>query len=135
VDGVLVDPEFILEGSGAGEWLDANVGLTFSLQLAGLPEASVTISADRTAYESGTGTITIDYGTRQIVLSGSIAAGSPTTSIAVTNQDGVTMNITDIGEDMGPSHITYNGNTYATITTLSNGLPKITYIDGTFEIM
>jgi hypothetical protein len=135
VNGELVDPDFILEGSGPGEWLDANVGLTFSLQLSGLPEASITISADRTAYESGTGSITIAYGTRQIVINGSITDGSPMTSIAITNQDGVTMNITDIDNISGPSHITYNGNTYATITELSNGLVKITYIDGTFEIL
>jgi hypothetical protein len=134
VDGVLVDPEFVVEGPGAGEWLDADVGLTFTLQLDGLPEASVTISADRTAYESGTGSITIAYGTRQIVISGSVTDGVTTNSITITNQDNVTVTITNFDNDMEPANITYNGNTYATIKELSNGVLKIEYIDGTFEL-
>jgi hypothetical protein len=134
VDGVMKDPDFILEGSGAGQWLDANVGLTFSLQLAGLPEASITISADRTAYESGTGSITIVYGTQQFEINGNVTDGE-TNSITITNQDGVEMTVTGfVNNGDNDIKITYNGNVYATVKELSNGVLKVEYIDGTFEI-
>ena len=130
VDGVLVTPDFTLEDSS--HWLDANVGLNFSLQLTGLPEASVTISADRTAYQSGTATITIAYGSRQIVINGTFTDTTSTGSMAITNQDGVTMTLNgDL--DAGTGTLSYNGQTYGTIEQMSNGMTKITYTDGTFE--
>lgn len=133
LDGTLVDPDFVIEGTGAGEWLDANVGLTFNLQLSDLPKASVTISADRTDYQSGTASITIAYDVRKIVLSGAFTDSASTGGVEVTNQDGVVMNIAGVDFDTGTGSIMYNGNTYATITTISGDIPKISYIDGTFE--
>ena len=133
VDGVLVDPDFVLEDST--HWLDASVGLSFNLQLTDLPKASVTISADRTDYQSGNATLTIVYGTRKIAITGDFTDSTATGSVDVTNQDGVTMTISGADLDAGTGSITYNGTTYATITSMSNGLTKISYSDGTFETL
>jgi hypothetical protein len=133
LDGTLVDPDFVVEDST--HWLDATVGLSFHLQLAGLPEAYITISADRTAYQAGTGDITIAYGTRQIVVSGDFTDTTGTGTVTVTNQNGVTMIITSNDMANGPGYIKYNGTTYATVEKLTNGMTKITYTDNTFETL
>ena len=131
LNGTLTHPDFVLED--ISHWLDANAGLTFNLQLSGLPKASVTISGDRTAYQAGKATVTIAYGTRQIILNGDIANNNLTGSVDVTNQDGVTMTLSSLDSNAKTGAITYNGTTFATLSSMSNGLTKITYNDGTFE--
>ena len=134
LDGILMYPDFVVEGSGAGEWLDASIGVTTSLKLAGLPEASLNITADRTGYESATASATIAYGTRKIEISGSGDATSVTGSLTITNQDGVKLTITpDTTNTYG--EIKYNNNLYGKVEDMSNGLLKITYSDGTFETL
>jgi len=133
-DGSLVYSEFVLENSS--NWLKGTAGLNFTLQLAELPEASVNISGDRTEFKAGTATITIAYGTRQIVINSTFTPMSSTGSVTITNQDGVTMNLEGGDFETGmDSNIVYNGNTYATVEQMANGLTKITYIDGNFEIL
>lgn len=131
LNGELVDPDFVIESSS--HWLDANASLSFNLQLAGLPEAYVTIEADRTAYEKGKGTITMVYGTRQIVISGTASNTSTTGSMTITNQDGVTMEISGDAEN-GTGQIKFNGTKFADITT-DNAGTKLTYTNGDFEYL
>ncbi len=133
VGETLSNPSFVLEGSGANQWLDATVGLNFGLQLAGLPKASINITGDRTGLKDGTAMITIAYGTRQIVVNGTVMNGVTTGAMEITNQDGVKMTIIPGADKTGT--LTFNGTAYGTIKELSNGLVKITYADGTFETL
>lgn len=133
--GTLEYAEFILEGSGANQWLDADVGLNFGLQLQGLPKASVNITGDRTGFRDGAAAITIAYGTRKIEVSSTITNGDATDSaVVITNQDNVKMTIIP-GADNNSGDIKYNGTKYGTIERLSSGLVKISYTDGTFETL
>jgi len=118
-----------------------SMGLTFRLQLAGLPEATVNISSTRTGfYDSGTTTIIINYGVRQIIMDttysgmGSISTATATGSVTITNQDGISMTMEN-DYKISPGNIALNGQTYATIVHLNNGLTKIIYSDGSFEIL
>ncbi len=137
----LTRPKYNLEGTEDNQWLEADVGLSFNLQLDGLPEARVSVTGDRTGFDDGTAAISIAYGTRQIVINGTITdAGTAdhtvTGNIVITNQDGVTMTITpNADDDYHTGTIEYNGTKYADIEKLSNGLVKITYINGTFETL
>lgn len=133
--GTLEYANFVLEGSGANQWLDADVGLNFGLQLQGLPKASVNITGDRTGLKDGTAAITIAYGTRKIEISGTFTDGNATgESVVITNQDGVELTIIP-GTDNKSGDIKFNGTKYATIEQLSSGLVKISYTDGTFETL
>jgi len=125
--------DFVLED--ANNWLAATIGLDFRLKLVGLPEASVNISGDRTDFEEGTAMITIRYDGRQIVIDGDFTDSSSTGSVAITNQDGITMYIVGADFDASSGDIEYNGQVYGSITELNNGMTKITYIDGTFETL
>ena len=128
------DETWQVEGPGNGQWLDATLGLSFSLQLAGLPEASVSITGDRTGFDDGTATVTIAYGTRRIELNATVADREATGNLVITNQDGVLLTVEhNANNDTGT--IKFNGQSYGTIEELSNGLVKITYSDGTFEIL
>jgi len=138
VVGALVEPEYIEEQDTANGWIDADIGLTFIAQLAGLPEASINITADRTGFEAGDGEMTISYGDRQLTLSASLSNSALDGELTITNQDNVVLAFedTDINVD-GPSlsgSLSYNGVVYGTVKETSNGLVKTTYIDGTFEI-
>ncbi len=118
-----------------------SVGLSFKLQLAGLPEASVNMSSSRAGfYEDGATTVVVNYGLRQIVINtrytgmSSISTANVTGSVTITNQDGVSMTMeTDF--KITPGHIMLNGQMYGTIVHLNNGLTKIIYTDGTFEVL
>lgn len=111
------------------------IGLNFTLQLAGLPEASVNISSSRTGfYTSGITTVIITYGLRQIIMDSSYAGFTATGKVIITNQDGVSI-VMDNDFKISPGGIAYNGQLYADIVHLNNGLTKIIYTDGTFEIL
>jgi len=133
VSGRLIEPEFVIEGSAANQWLKGNLGLDFNLQLAGLPQASVNISGSRTDVSAGNASVTIAYGARQLMVTSDFT--DTTTSaevVTITNQDGVKLVIPlDIGASTG--NITLNGVGYATVSQ-SNGLMKITYNDGTLSL-
>lgn len=133
-NGILQYPDFVVEADATNKWLDATVGLNFALQLAGLPEASINISGDRTAFDAGDASISIAYGTRQIVINGSFSDASSTGDVTITNQNGVTMTI-DGDFDAETGDVKLNGQSYATISQTGTGLTKITYSDGTFETL
>jgi len=118
-----------------------SVGLSFKLQLAGLPDASVNMSSSRAGfYEDGATTIVVNYGLRQIVINtrytgmSSISTANVTGSVTITNQDGVSMTMENDFK-ISPGHIMLNGQMYGTIVHLNNGLSKIIYTDGTFEVL
>jgi len=67
-------------------------------------------------------------------MNGDIGNNNLTGSVDVTNQDGVTMSLSNIDGNASTGDITYNGTKYASIGDSSNGLTKISYNDGTFEI-
>ncbi|MCF6258436.1 MAG: hypothetical protein L3J98_11195 [Gammaproteobacteria bacterium] len=131
VTGPGSDSDIVLED--ADNWLVGTIGLSFELQLDGLPKASINISGDRTAFETGTATVTIVYGVREIVIAGAFTDEASTGSVTITNQDGVIMNIVNADFNALTGDLEYNGQTYGSIDTLENGLTKITYTDGSFE--
>jgi len=133
-NGILQYPDFVVEANATNKWLDVTVGLNFALQLDGLPEASINISGDRTAFDAGDATLSIAYGTRQIVIDGSFSDTSSTGGVTITNQNGVTMTI-DGDFDAETGDVMFNGQSYATISKTAAGLTKITYSDGTFETL
>ena len=137
-DGVLQYPEFVIES--ATNFMQATLGLNFTAQLTGLPEASISVTGTRDEFEGGYGVITIAYGTRQIEMA--FDASGPTTTapdgtatgtLTITNQDGIVMTIA-LDNSQASNDLTFNGTVYATIVEMDNGLTKISYIDGTFEI-
>ena len=144
LDGKLVDPEFVIED--VNQWIDVDIGLTFNLQLTGLPAANVNINADRTDFMAGNGEITISYGSRQIEIAATVAENVITTdytgSVTITNQDGAKIVLDSLvlvsdqvyGMDDLSGVLLYNGIQYGTIEITSSGYLKVTYIDGTFEI-
>jgi len=124
-----------------GPLSEGSMGLTFNLQLAGLPEATVNISSTRAGfYESGTTTVVVNYGLRQIIMDtsysgmSSVSTARATGSIVITNQDGVSMTMENDFK-ISPGNIALNGQMYGTIVHLNNGLTKIIYTDGSFEIL
>jgi len=117
------------------------MGLSFTSQLAGLPEAAVNISSYRSGfYEKGGTTVVINYGLRQIVMEtgytglNNFTSSTITGSVIITNQDGVSMTMEN-NLKISPGGIALNGQIYGTIVHLNNGLTKIIYTDGTFEIL
>lgn len=138
-DGTLQSPEFVIEN--ANQWINAEMGLTFEVQLTGLPLASVNINGNRTAFEGGNGTITISYGTRQfaITVGGfNFVNSTATGSVRITNQDGVVMTLENVSVSDGTRNmqgtLNYNGIKYGDIERTASSYIKVTYIDGTFEI-
>ncbi len=138
VAGTLVDPEFIAETNTANGWIDANLGLTFTLQLSGLPQSVINITADRTGFQAGNAQVTISYGDRQLALSGDINNSQVNGSLTITNQDNVVLNFSDTNINVdGPSlsgTLSLNGVEYGTMIETDSGYLKISYNDGTFEI-
>ena len=138
VVGVLVEPDYIEETNTANGWIDADIGLSFIVQLAGLPEASINITADRTGFEAGNGQVTISYGNRQLTLSGSLSNSRVDGNLTITNHDNVVLSFTDSNINVDTPSLSgvlkLNGVEYGTLTETDSGYLKTTYIDGTFEI-
>lgn len=133
-DFVPYSEEWELEGAGDNQWLEATIGLSFALALDGLPEAIISITGDRSAVDAGTANVTISYGTRKIEVNGSVSSSVETLDdVVITNQDNVKLTIEPGNQELMSGEVLFNGNKYADVTKLSNGLVKITYIDGTFE--
>ncbi len=118
------------------------IGLDFTMQLAGLPEVSVNINGRQTGLEKGTAKTTITYGGRRIVITSDLAVSSvdgvdsvaAIGDAAISNQDGVTMSF-DGNLEALEGDVLFNNVSYATISKMDNGASKITYSDGTFEIL
>jgi hypothetical protein len=139
LEGTLADPEFIIEN--ANQWIDADIGLTFGLQLTDLPAASVNINADRTDFRTGNGSITISYGSRQIEITAAVNAENIIStdysgSVTITNQDGVKVVLDSLvlSSDQLSGVLLYTGIQYGTIEITPTGFLKVSYVDGTFEI-
>ena len=131
----LEGPDNWLQVDASPDANNPNLGLTFSVQLEELPEATVNITAERSGFESGNVVLTIAFDDRhlKITSSGDAAADNVTSEVVITNQDGAKLTLTtDATQTFGT--FTYNGNEYGTIEETASGYLKITYIDNTFEI-
>lgn len=120
--------------------LVGTVGLQFTAQFDGLPEADISITGNATDFEQGNATVTISYGARSIELTASNdTADDEKGSVVITNQDGVVLtldfdNLEDEDDTNDISNVTINNKVVATLEELDNGASKVSYIDGTFEI-
>lgn len=138
----LVEPDVNYNFDG----LPANVGLQFALQLTGLPEAEVSITAAQTALDTGNANVTISYGTRSLSFAASaqpsttnVGFDSGTANITITNQAGVVLVLSADVEgaaqgDTVSGSLTIDGVEIASLAETNLGL-KVTYIDGTFEFL
>ncbi len=128
-------PDNWLQVDASPDTANPNLGLSFSLQLDELPEAAITITADRTGFEAGDVELTIAFDNRQlrIASSGDAAADNIISEIVITNQDGARLTLnTEAGQRRGT--FSFNGNQYGSLEETASGYLKISYIDGTFEI-
>lgn len=134
LDGKLIDPEYIVEA--VDSWIDADIGLTFVVQLDGLPEARINITADRTGFEAGEGQVTVSYDNRQLALSATVGNSQIDGLLTITNQDNVVLNLdfTETDVTLLTGTLSYNGVKYADVEETTSGYLKVSYIDGTFEI-
>jgi len=129
----------ILAVTGMMDLATPKTGFDFTMQLAGLPEASVNVNGTKTAgSEEGDVITTITYGTRQIVITSDLANSTEgiiaVGDVAITNQDGVTMSVDGKLSEL-EGDVMFDGVSHAEITKMDNGAAKITYSDGTFEIL
>ncbi len=132
----------LLAATGMLDSAVPKLGLDFTMQLAGLPEVSVNINGSKTGLEEGVAKTTITYGGRRIVITSDLAVSSvdgvdgiaAIGDATITNQDGVTMRF-DGNLEALEGDVLFNGVSYATISKMDNGASKITYSDGTFEIL
>ncbi len=114
----------------------ATFGLQFSAQFSGLPEAKVTLNGDRTALDTGAAIVTLTYDNRSIKFDGS---KSPTTTggdVTITNSNGVVLvlSVQDPTAGTLSGSVSINDIEIATVTETGDGLIKVNYNDGTFEI-
>lgn len=131
------DPTNRLSTETPDSWMAGSAGVTFNVQLDGLPKANITITANRTDFEAGDLEITVIYGDRKIVISasGDAIAENVVSDITFTNQDGAILNLASINNDLSVGTLIFNGKTYGTILKTASGYIKINYIDNTFEIL
>jgi len=116
-----------------------SVGLQFSAQFDGLPEAQVSVTGSATDYEAGNANVTISYGDRSLEFDVSNdTADGDVAALEITNQDAVVLtltgqNLNDEVLDNETASITINNVEVATVEGLDGSI-KVSYIDGTFEI-
>ena len=115
--------------------LDLTLGISFSLQLEDLPEATIRVTGDRTGLAAGDVELTIDYDNQQLRInaSGDANTDSITSEVTLTNQDGAILTFLPDSSPLSGT-ISYNGIVYGTVSETASGYLKIEYIDGTFEI-
>lgn len=116
-------------------WLAADMGVSFSLQLNELPEALISLTGNRTGFETGDLDLRLAFDNRSIVVSavGDASSDTITGDITITNQDGVVLTLVPDSE-LKTGTISHNGKVYGSLYETTNGLLKIDYIDDTFEI-
>lgn len=116
----------------------ATVGVQFTAQLDGLPEARVSLTGTTTAFEQGNADLTIAYGNTRLVFLASNDNAAPnreTASLEIINENNVRLLLNPLGLNGVESddvNVTINGRVIATITE-TNGFTRVEYIDGTFE--
>ena len=132
VEFTLEEPEVIF--FDAENPLMGTMGMQFTAQFDGLPEASVSITGNATGFEKGNMTVAISFGNRSLNFSANNeAATGAQGTMTITNQDGVSM-VVNGSEAAETLSVTINDVAVATISELANGSVRVDYIDGTFEI-
>ncbi len=128
----------LLVSEGMLEYALPQIGVDFDLQLTDLPKAVVNINGTRTNVENGIATTTITYAGRRIVIKSDLGVVEEDVTalgdVTITNHDGVSM-VIDGNLRALEGDVLFDGVNYATISQLDNGLAKITYSDGSFEIL
>lgn len=133
LDGILVYADNIDDENETTYRELTDLSISFSAQLAGLPQALFTLSGDRTGFDDGSFAMNISYGGRRIDLSATLLNDEVTGQIDITNQDGVVLNIVR-NNALTDGVIMYDGIEYATIETV-NDITIIRYTDGFFETL
>ncbi len=112
------------------------VGLHFTLQLAELPEARISLVSNSTALDQGNIDLTIAYGARRLVFKASNdTADGERGAIIITNQDGFVLEMdVDNPEDLISGTITFNDKVVANVNETSNGRLRVAYVDGQVDL-
>lgn len=111
-----------------------NLGLQFSAQFDETPEAIISITGSQAAFETGTAMVSISYGDRSIVFDAETDPNDGASAqITISNSDGVELVISgEEGSETGT--VTINNVVIASIYETENGLIRVDYEDGTFEL-
>jgi hypothetical protein len=133
---LLDEPE--IEFFSASQPLLATLGVHFTVQFDGLPEAKISVTVTTTKHEKGNADLTISYDTRKLQFVAANDKDAPNEeagSLTITNQDNVKLLLHPKGIngiDSDEADVTIDGKIIATIKDV-NGFTRIEYIDGTFE--
>jgi hypothetical protein len=130
LDGIL-DSSQVSEENAANFRQISDISISFNAQLDGLPQATFTLTGNRTGFEDGNAELNIVYGNRSIHAAGTVAQGSATGIVTITNQDGVVLTI-DLDGDAQTGSVMYDQTEYAVIENVG-GVDIIRYNDGYFE--
>jgi hypothetical protein len=119
--------------------LTGTLSVSVTVQLANLPQAQLTGTANRTGFDSSKG---LDLGTLKVILSSgdgqtitANASRDATKEISTTtfkNTAGAQLTLS-YANAQADGALTVGTKTVATVTDLGFGISKINYIDGTFE--
>jgi hypothetical protein len=110
-----------------------NLGFSFEAQLTGLPAATITLTGDRSGFDSGSASMAIAYGDRSLDMSVAATSGVVSGNVIITNQDGLILTLAPNSAGTA-GEISYNGEVYGAIFDTPMGL-KIVYSDGSFEFL
>jgi hypothetical protein len=96
----------------------------------------VSLNGNRTALDTGTATVTLSYDNRSIVFDASTSATTTGGDITITNSNGVVLvlSVQDPTTGTLSGSVSINNIEIATVTETGDGLIKVNYNDGTFEI-
>lgn len=121
-------------------WRNIQGTLSIDAKFTGLPKATMTVNADRTGYQAGSGSVSFSYDDITITLSGS---GDDSTEVydinlLVTDTSGVSpVRLTiypDTESDTLHGSVVVNGNVVGVINeSLDEKILTINFIDGSFE--
>lgn len=117
-------------------FLDATLMITGAIDLATFPEATLTISADKTGIDQGTFTATLGYDGRTMQIVANTTDGTESNSsgdLTFTNADGASLKLNSTTASEITGAVSIGDKTIGTIEETSSGIVIIRYNDGTFE--
>jgi hypothetical protein len=115
------------------------VGLTMDFELTGvtgLQPAKIALSANRSSLTGGDLTLGVSWGTSQYTFTFSgVDVAAKTGALTIANGQGTSLVLKDINTGSATGAIYVGSTKVADVQQISNGLIKISYLDGTFETL
>jgi hypothetical protein len=116
-------------------FLQGNLTVSTTADIAGLPETSIVISVDRNAFKGFEGSVTVSYDGQSFKLEAeSSDVDSDAASLTLTNPDGVKLIVDLVDAEIIDGTVSVSGTQIGTVSVV-NGLVLVRYNDGTFETL